>query len=127
MENTTKHTVFIVDDDEAVRSSLQLLVMSLGWRVSAFSSGAECLDAVRGGARPDCFLLDLNVGSMTGPQIQQGLAGLNVDKPVVAMTGQPDSPLVQDSLEAGACEVMLKPFSDGQLQRALERSIAYPR
>ena len=127
MEDKRKRTLFIVDHDEAMRDSLRASAASLGWRVSVFSRGLDCLTELRKGARPDCLLLDLELPDLSGPDVQQGLVVLRLEVPVVAMTGQPESPLVQRAMEAGAHEVMLKPFSDSQFRRALERSVAYPR
>jgi FixJ family two-component response regulator len=122
VQQLVHHTVFIVDDDEAVRLSMRMLLCSFGWKCRAFSCGSECLDAVRKEA-PDCLLLDLNMPEMTGPEVQQILARLNIDVPVVAMTGDPDSPLVKRSMAAGARDVLFKPFGDDLLQLALERSM----
>ncbi len=119
-----KHTVVIVEDDEAVRTSLQLLAETLGWHAYAFASGPDCLDAVRDGLHPDCFLLDLNMPEMNGLEVQEALEGLLDGVPVIAMTADPYSPLVERILRLGAREVLLKPFDIDELEFALERSIA---
>ncbi len=119
-----KHIVVIIEDDEAVRSSLQLLAEALGWHAYAFASGPACLDAVRDGLHPDCFLLDLNMPEMTGPEVQQILARVLDGVPVIAMTAEPQSPLVQRMLHLGARDVLHKPFDIDELELALERSVS---
>ncbi len=119
MDQAVAHTLFIVEDDEAVRSALQLLAGALGWRVRAFPCGSDCLDAVREGIYPDCVLVDLNMPGMSGRDVLQALSDLRVDAPMVAMTTDDDSQLACRALQAGARSVLEKPFRETELQAAL--------
>jgi FixJ family two-component response regulator len=112
--------IYIVDDDDAVRFALRLLVRSFGWRARAFSSAAEFLDALPGEA-PDCVLLDLNMPGMNGAELQEKLVSQGVSVPVIVITGQKDAKLLARSRAAGARALLSKPVQDEELKTCIER------
>lgn len=112
----TRPLVYIVDDDEAVRTSLKLLLETHGLRTRPFASCADFLAAVPvdvdsppGG----CLLVDAHMPGMNGADLQEHLRAAGRDIPTILMTGQPHGPLVARALAAGAREVIAKPI-DGQ-------------
>ncbi|MDR3418598.1 MAG: response regulator [Nevskia sp.] len=115
--------IHIVDDDEAVRSALHLLLRSLGMRAQAFESAQEFLDALPGGA-PDCLLLDLNMPEMNGAELQETLAARASRIPVIVISARPDSPLAARALAAGARTVLEKPLREQDLIDAVQGALA---
>ncbi|HEY0832474.1 MAG TPA: response regulator, partial [Azospirillum sp.] len=104
-------TVFVVDDDDAVRDSLQVLLECAGFRVESFASPADFLasDAPR---RAGCLLVDVRMPEMSGLEVQERLAGAGHALPVIVMTGHADVPLAVRAMKAGAVDFVEKPFDD---------------
>jgi two-component system response regulator FixJ len=103
--------VFIVDDDEAVRDSLELLLESAGHLVKAFEAAADALESCR--ARlPVCIVTDVRMPEMDGLEFQERLAAAGIQVPVIVMTGHADVPLAVRAMKAGAVDFIEKPFGD---------------
>src|SRR5258705_13290015 len=119
--------VFIVDDDEAVRNSLRLLLKSVGLTASALSTGREFLDTYKP-AQPGCLVLDVRMPGMSGLELQEQLNHQGAVIPVIFITGHGDIPMAVEAMQAGAFDFLQKPFRDQQLidciQRALEKDRA---
>lgn len=117
-------TVFIVDDDEAVRSSLRLLLKSVGLVPTAFASAREFLDKYDP-AQPGCLVLDVRMPEMSGLELQEHLNLQGAVIPVIFITGHGDVPMAVEAMQAGALDFVQKPFRDQDLidriQRALEK------
>ncbi|MCH8505046.1 MAG: response regulator, partial [Ectothiorhodospiraceae bacterium] len=112
----TSPLVYIVDDDEAVRASLKLLLETHGVGVRTFASCADFLAAVRGeGDSPpaSCLLMDAHMPGLNGADLQEHLRAAGRDLPTIVMTGQPHGPLAARAPGAGARDIMAKPH-DGQ-------------
>ena len=120
-------TVFIVDDDEAVRNSLRLLVKSVGLTAAALVSAQEFL-ASYDPLQPGCLLLDVRMPGMSGLELQQRLNLLGAVIPVIFITGHGDVPMAVEAMQQGAFDFLQKPFRDQDLidriQRALEKDRA---
>ncbi|MDB6014984.1 MAG: histidine kinase [Gammaproteobacteria bacterium] len=116
--------VFIVDDDEAVRSSLRLLLKSVGLVPSALGSAREFLDKYDP-AQPGCLVLDVRMPEMSGLELQEQLNLKGAVLPVIFITGHGDVPMAVEAMQAGACDFLQKPFRDQDLidriQRALDK------
>jgi len=116
--------VFIVDDDEAVRSSLRMLIRSVGLQARAFGLANEFLEAYDPGL-PGCVVLDVRMPGMSGMEMQQELNRRGATIPVVFITGHGDVPMAVEAMQHGAFDFLQKPFRDQDLldrvQRALER------
>jgi len=117
-------TVFVVDDDEAVRDSLGALLESVGFEVESFGSGADFLDRLdpkRGG----CIVLDVRMPGLSGLEIQEKLTEKRITLPVIIITGHGDVPIAVQAIKAGAMDFIEKPFGDDiileSVGRALER------
>jgi len=117
--------VFIVDDDEAVRDSLAMLVESAGMKAETFASSREFL-AKSAYPQPACVLLDVHMPEMSGLQLQDELARRAIRLPVVVMTGQADVPLAVRAMKAGAVDFLEKPFTDELLLDTIKRALAAP-
>ena len=117
-------TVFVVDDDDAVRESLTLLLEAAGFVVAAFSTGFSFLETVRQAAE-GCVVMDVRMPDIGGLEVHQELRRRNVALPVVVITGHGDVPLAVRAMKAGVTDFIEKPFSDetilGSIARALER------
>jgi two-component system, LuxR family, response regulator FixJ len=117
-------TVFVVDDDEAMRNSLQWLIESLDLTVQTFKSGREFLHRYDP-ARPGCLVLDVRMRGMSGLELQDRLRKSDIHIPIIILTGHGDVPMAVRAIKAGAVEFLQKPVSDqlllDHIQRALER------
>jgi two-component system response regulator FixJ len=114
-----ERTVHVVDDDAAVRRSLQWLLDSAGFSVVAYDTPFAFLDAaprLSGG----CILLDVRMPGMDGLVVQQRLAKEGIVLPVIVMTGQGDVQTAVRAMKAGAVDFIEKPFNEELLLNAIE-------
>ncbi|MFN8179348.1 MAG: response regulator transcription factor [bacterium] len=115
--------VFVVDDDEAVRSSIAMLLESVSLKTETFASAREFLQAWAGD-RPGCVVLDLRMPGLSGLELQERLAALGSRLPIIFVTGHGDVPDAVAAMRAGAVDFLRKPFRDQDLldriQKALE-------
>jgi two-component system response regulator FixJ len=118
-----ERTVHVIDDDEAVRRSLDRLLTAAGFRVACYAAVADFL-AVAARLRPGCVLLDLRMPDMDGLQLQSRLLELEIPLPVVVMTGQGDVPSAVSAMKLGAVDFIEKPYSDHVLIVAVEAALA---
>jgi len=118
--------VYVVDDDDAVRDSLALLLEAAGLRVEAFAAGAEVLVRCRD-ERPACVVTDVRMPEMDGLQLQQRLAQLHAQLPVIVITGHGDVPLAVQAMKAGAVDFIEKPFSDEVILASIETAVTHGR
>ncbi len=120
---THNQTVFVIDDDPALRDSLRWLIESLQHPVKTFESAQEFLDNYEPGSS-GCLLLDVRLPGMSGLQLQKKLNEMQADFPVIIITGHGDVPMAVRALQAGAMHFLEKPFRDQELldcvQEALE-------
>jgi len=116
--------VFIVDDDDAVRHSLRLLLKSVGHTPVTLGSATEFL-AQHDPGQPGCLVLDVRMPQMSGLELQEELNRRGAVIPVIFITGHGDVPMAVEAMQAGAFDFLQKPFRDQDLidriQRALER------
>ena len=119
----TKPTVFIVDDDPAVRESIRWLVESVDFRAETFASAAEFLDAGIGD-RPGCVVLDVRMPGMSGLDLQSRLEGEGIHQPVIIVTGHGEVRMAVRALKSGAFDFLEKPFSDQMLLDRVQAAIA---
>ena len=115
-------SVFIVDDDAAVRDAVKFLVQSFGWQAEGFDSGEAFLRVYTPG-RPACLVLDLHMPRMNGVELQNHLRARGYRIPVIVITAQPDDSLVAQAKRAGALSVLQKPFNNQELMHNILRAI----
>jgi FixJ family two-component response regulator len=120
---STNPIVFVVDDDDAVRSSLKWLIESAGYPVATFASAAEFLAAPRPG-QAACLVLDIRMEGRSGLELQQQLAEENVHLPIIFITGFGTVPMAVQAMQRGAVDFLPKPFNDQQLLACIERAVA---
>ena len=119
-------TVFVVDDDEAVRNSLRRLLESVGLTVEVFPSAQAFLDRVRSDA-PGCLVLDVQLPGLSGLDLQTELAGKKMPLPIVFLTGHGDVPMSVKAMKAGAVEFLTKPFRQEDLVKAIRSALESDR
>ncbi len=115
--------VYIVDDDDAVRHSLELLIQSVGLQTKCFSSAQTFLSAYDP-VKPACLVLDVRMPEMSGLELQRVLHERQIFVPVVIVTGHGDVPLAVRAMKEGAIEVLEKPFNDQALLDAITEAVA---
>jgi two-component system, LuxR family, response regulator FixJ len=114
--------VHVVDDDEAVRSSLGFLFESAEQPVTLYPSASALLENAAGIA-PGCIVTDVRMPDLDGLALQRRLGELGVRLPVIIMTGHADVPLAVAALKAGAVDFIEKPFDDDALLAAVRRAL----
>jgi FixJ family two-component response regulator len=116
-------TVFIVDDDEAMRRSLCWLIQSVPLPVESFASAQDFLGAYRP-SQPGCLVLDVRLGGMSGLDLQERLARDPVALPIIFITGYGTVPLAVRAMKTGAVDFLAKPFSDQVLLDRIQAALA---
>jgi FixJ family two-component response regulator len=114
----TANTVYILDDDFYVRQGLENLLQSLGFNVVSFASVAEFFKNVT----PDacaCLVLDVRLPGLSGLDLQAELKRLNIEIPIVFITGHGDIPMTVRAMRAGAVEFLTKPIREQELLDAV--------
>jgi two-component system, LuxR family, response regulator FixJ len=121
-------TVFVVDDDDAVRNSLRMLLKSAGLSTEVAGSAQEFLTRYDT-AQPGCLVLDVRMPGMSGLEMQHELNVRGAAIPVIFITGHGDIPMAVEAMQHGAFDFLQKPFRDQELldrvQRALTRDTEY--
>jgi FixJ family two-component response regulator len=119
--------VVVVDDDAAVRLSIEELMLSVGIDATGFGSTRELLDAELP-ERPGCLVLDVRMPGSSGLDLQQHMAANGNAKPIIFLTGHGDIPMTVQAMKAGAVDFLTKPVRDQSLLDAvttgIERDIA---
>jgi FixJ family two-component response regulator len=121
-----KAKVFVVDDDESVRESLESLIRSAGLTVETFASAHEFLSERRAD-EPGCLVLDIRLPGLSGLDLQQQLAEIKIEIPIVFITGHGDIPTSVRAMKAGAVEFLTKPFRDEDLLDAIRQAVERDR
>lgn len=115
--------VFIVDDDDAVRSALRLLIRSVGLQAISFASADEFL-ASYDARQPGCLVLDVRMPGMSGLELQQELNKRGATIPVIFITGHGDVPMAVEAMQHGAADFLQKPFGDQDLLDRVRKALA---
>ena len=121
-----KGTVYVVDDDEAVRDSVQWLLEGNDYRVRCFDSAESFLN------RYDpreiaCVIIDIRMAGMSGLELQDRLLERQSPLPIVFITGHGDVPMAVDTMKKGAIDFIQKPFDEAQLVSLVERMLEHAR
>ncbi len=119
-------TVFVVDDDEAVRDSLRWLLEANGFRVRAFASAEQFLADWRA-EMTGCLVLDVRMPGMSGMELHDELLRRGAALPLIFITGHGDVPMAVASMKKGASDFLEKPFNDEQLCGMVRQALARAR
>lgn len=123
MTTISEQTVFIVDDDDAVRDSIEELVDSVGLRAQGYASAQAFLDAFAS-ERPGCLVLDVRMAGMSGLRLQEKLNDLGAGIPLILLTGHGDVPMAVQAMRNGAVDFMQKPYREQALLDSINNALA---
>ena len=115
-------TVFIVDDDQSVRTALARLMRSAGLHAETFASAKEFLEREHRDG-PGCMVLDLSMPGSTGLELQQDMAAADIDLPIVFLTGHGNVPSSVKALKSGAVDFLEKPVDEDRLLSAIKDAV----
>ena len=115
-------TIFVVDDDKAVRDSLSWLISSVGLHVETFGSAQDFLD-VYDPTRPGCLLVDVRMPGMSGLELQKRLAENPHCLPVIVVTGHGDVQMAVRAMKDGAFDFIEKPYNDQILLDLVQKAV----
>ena len=115
-------TVFVVDDNAAIREAIQSLVESIGLRAETFESTQDFLRYQLPDG-PKCLVLDVLLPGVSGLDFQNELTRANIRIPIIFITGHGDIPMTVRAMKAGAVEFLTKPFQDEDLLKAIQQAI----
>ena len=115
-------TVFVIDDDAAVRASIQGLLKSVDLRSVCFGTTQEFLGSKRPDG-PSCLVLDVRLPGVNGLDFQRELAAAGVRIPVIFITGHGDIPMTVKAMKSGAVEFLTKPFRHQDLLDAIYQAL----
>ncbi|MCU7854120.1 MAG: response regulator transcription factor [Candidatus Thiodiazotropha sp. (ex Lucinoma borealis)] len=116
-------TVFVVDDDQAMRNSLKWLIESVSMQVETFESADAFINSYYPG-RSGCLLLDVRMPGMSGLELQEYLRANQIDIPVIIITGHGDVPMAVRAMKSGAIDFIEKPFNDELLLESIRHALA---
>lgn len=117
------NTIFVVDDDPAVRDALSVVLGMEGYDVAGFSDGGTFLDACRG-ADPACVILDVHMPGRSGLDVLKELNAGHFAAPVFIISGQGDIPMAVDAIKHGALDFIEKPFDATTVVTRVQEAIA---
>jgi two-component system response regulator FixJ len=122
-EMNAADTIFVIDDDDAVREALTLFLEAEGFRVKAYASSSAFLDAYRPGWQ-GCLILDIGLPGMDGLALQQALRTRGVRLPIIFLTGQGDIPKAVQAVKEGAVDFLEKPARDEEILSRIHEAMA---
>ncbi len=115
--------MFIVDDDEAVRDSLRMLMRAVGLSAVTFATAQDFLHQYLQSRQPGCLLLDIRMPGMSGLDLQAELHKRRIRLPIVFLTGHGDVPMAVKALKAGAVDFIQKPLDEHRLVVAVMNAL----
>ena len=131
MDLLPEPVVFVVDDDEAVRTFIRRLIESVGLKCETYASALAFLDNGLLENQPGCLVLDIRMPDMSGLELQQELRRRQVELPIIILTGHGNVQVAVHTMKAGAVDFIEKPFNNeillSRVQRAVGWSVSYFR
>jgi len=121
--NTTTARVYVVEDDDAVRDSLQLVLESVGHSVATYANANAFLDAYDADMA-GCLVLDIRMPGMNGMELQRKLNERNSILPIIFVTGHGDVPMAVEAMQQGAVDFVQKPYREQELLEKIARAFA---
>jgi FixJ family two-component response regulator len=123
MMGTEPATVFVVDDDEAVRTSLERLLRSADWQVRVFASAQEFLDRTSFIGN-GCVVLDVQMPGLDGPALHDRLVEEGIDLPIIFLSAHGDLAIGVNAMKKGALDFLSKPVDEELLLDAIQTALA---
>jgi len=117
-------SVFVIDDDQAVRDSLGLLLKSMGQKARLYESAQAFLDGYDAGMC-GCIVLDIRMPGMSGMELQQKLKSMGCTIPIIFVTGHGDVPMAVEAMHHGAFDFIQKPFRDQELLDRINHALTW--
>ncbi len=121
-----KPTVFLVDDDHAVRDALELLLDTAGFNTVSFSSATEFLARYKAD-QPGCLVLDIRMPGMSGMELQDALVSEAVGLPIIFLTGHGNVRMSAKAFRTGAVDFLEKPFDESVLLQRIHEALRLDR
>lgn len=118
--------VYVVDDDPSVGTAIERLIRSAGHEARVFTSASDFLDSLDPDA-PACLVLDVDMPTVSGLDLQEYLADKSIPLPIVFITGHGTVPMSVKAMKAGAVDFLPKPFSDADLLDAVRQALEADR
>ena len=115
-------TIFVIDDDDAVRQSLEFLLKTAGYAVRGFESGKAFLDVLLQ-LKSGCIITDVRMPEITGIDLLRKVKEVKPDLPVIVITGHGDIALAVEAMKIGAVDFLEKPFDDDHLLSAVNSAL----
>jgi FixJ family two-component response regulator len=115
-------TVFVIDDDAAMRAAIRGLLKSVGLRSESYGTAEEFLRSKRSDG-PSCLVLDVSLPGVSGLDFQRQLAEAGIQIPIIFITGHGDIPMTVKAMKSGAVEFLTKPFQDQDLLDAIRQAL----
>jgi FixJ family two-component response regulator len=122
--SVSDHRIYIIDDDESVKSGLSLLLKSAGYPFEAFSSGTDFIENVNH-TGTGCIILDVFLDDESGLELQDRIQQLFPGLPIIYISGQGDVPMSVRALKKGAVNFLQKPIDEEVLFQALDEALSY--
>jgi two-component system, LuxR family, response regulator FixJ len=122
MSSDDARLVYVVDDDDAVRDSLKLLLKSVDLPSRSFASAGEFLESYDADV-PSCLVADIRMPGMSGLELQEELVRRKAGLPIIFVTGHGDVPMAVKAMKAGAMDFLQKPFRDQDLLDRVYRAL----
>jgi two-component system, LuxR family, response regulator FixJ len=119
--NTDAPRVYIVEDDEAVRESLQLMLESVGYKTRTYANANTFLDE-HNSDMAGCLVLDIRMPGINGMELQRKLNERNSMLPTIFVTGHGDVPMAVEAMQQGALDFVQKPYREQELLEKIERA-----
>jgi FixJ family two-component response regulator len=118
--------IYVVDDDEAVRDALGMLLRSVGLAAVLYPSALDFLDGYDS-ERHSCLVADIRMPGLSGLELQQRLNEERAGVPIIFITGHGDVPMAVNAMKAGAADFIQKPFRDQELLDRIRRALQQDR
>ena len=122
MTPATAPTVFVVDDDDSVRASIDGMLKSVGLHSESFATAQAFLRSERPDG-PSCLILDVRLPGINGLDFQRQLSDAGIRIPIIFITGHGDIPMTVKAMKSGAVEFLTKPFRDQDLLDAIHQAL----
>jgi two-component system, LuxR family, response regulator FixJ len=116
--------VYVIDDDDAARDSLEFLLRSAKFEVRTYPSAVAFLDVLTPTIQSGCIITDVRMPQVSGLELLQRLREMGIGMPVIVITGHGDVPLAVQAMKIGAADFLEKPFSDSALLASLRSALS---